>query len=52
MKYFDQKLNETIDRLKSSLCVGIDPNLNNFPSELIPELKKNREGTVEKFCKK
>ena len=48
---FNEKLCEAIVKRDSSLCVGIDPLISNFPLPLQKKIQLNLEDTVEEFCK-
>ena len=52
MMPFSDRLHEAIIKRKSSLCVGIDPSISNFPLSLQKNLHSRPEETVEEFCKK
>lgn len=48
---FNEKLCEAIIKRKSSLCVGIDPSIENFPDPLKKRLQTNPKKTIAEFCK-
>lgn len=49
---FDERLYEAITKRNSSLCVGIDPLISNFPLQFQKKIQYNLEDAVEEFCKK
>jgi len=48
---FNEKLYEAITKRNSSLCVGIDPSIRNFPLSLKEKIQYDLENVVEEFCK-
>ena len=50
-KTFNERLSDSITKLNSSLCVGIDPVLSEFPKEFKEQTKVDPKGAIEKFCR-